>query len=1040
MAVFAFSALTNRQHIAYDPAVDVLNIDVAGATAAKVRFVQFGANIAVTFGVKTIYLDGIRLAQLNSDLFGFAGGGDLLVGDGQPGSFDDVLGADYSGVPALAGGILQIQGLEGADLIAGGALGDLLVGNGAMTPLTHVSRMGATGAPTSSLAPTISADGRFVAFEGGWTGFGSVNNNATDVLVKDLVTGAVSNEHRSSTGAPGLSGSGTPAISADGLSLAFVSTSQLLSPTGTPSNTVWVASTTSGAIEAISVTQGGAYGDQGGRAPDISADGRYVVFESRSANLATGGNVTFEDIYLKDRDTGALTRISTSLTGGDGNGESRYANISADGRYVVFQSAASNLTAGDGNGRIDVFLYDRDNGSLTNITEGVTGSNDSLLPDIAHANGYGSVLVFQTGASLVAADTNAQTDVYAYDILTGTFSLVSASATGQVAAIGGSEAAVSGDGRFVVFRSASSNLVAGDTNGFADIFVKDLFTGAIALVSRTATAQASQSSGAPEISLGGDWIVFESGATSLAPTDGNGTLSDVHRVSNPLLFDTLRGGAGDDTYVIARKDVIIELANGGTDKVESAINYTLGANLENLTLTGRAGLIGVGNAGSNVITGNVGNNRLLGQTGNDTLIGGLGNDTLDGSIGNDRLQGDGGNDSLVGGTGNDNLLGGVGDDTLVGGDGNDTLDTGVDSVSSGNNSLIGGAGDDLFVLTAANVILSDSAGIDTLRTSFGINLFPFLENLELIGTANLSSNGNGADNRMTGNDGNNALRGFDGKDTLVGGSGVDTLVGDDDNDVLDGGIGNDSLLGGAGDDLYIVDAAGDIASEAGSLTNGSDTVQSSVSWGLLPEFEVLVLTGAASIIGTGNASGNLILGNTGNNLLNGAGGNDTIDGGAGNDRIFGGPGSDRLTGGPGSDGFGFNSLIGVDTVTDFVSGDDQLRVLMSGVPIGDGDNVVEGAVVRAAPGGFATTAELVLFTSNAGTLDAAGAAARIGSATSAYAVGATRLFAIDDGVSSAIFHFAAADANALVSAGELTMLAMIQGTPATVLSDYVFNP
>ncbi len=1034
MTVYAFSTLTNRQRLAYDPAIDVLNLDLPAATAANVRFAQVGASVSVTFGAKIIFLDGVSLAQLDANLFNFAGGGNLLVGDGQTSTIDDFLGSDYSPIPGLAGGILQINGLEGADLIVGGALGDLLVGNGAMTPLTHVSRIGTTGAPTASFAPTISADGRFVAFEGGWTGFGSTSNSATDVLVKDMVTGTVTNEHVSTAGVAGLSGSGDAVISADGRSLAFVSTSQLL-PTGTPSNTVFVASTTSTTIEAVSRNSAGVLGNLGGAAPDLSADGRFVVFESRSSNLVAGGNINFEDIFLKDRDTGALTRISTSLAGTDGNGESRGAKISADGRYVVFQSAASNLTAGDTNARIDIFLLDRSTGTLTNLTEATAGQFDSLRPDVAFADGYAGVVVFDTAKALEAGDTNNAIDVYAYDIGTGVFTRVSETASGGQVALASQDASISGDGRFVVFRSFSDALVPGDTNGFADVFVKDLSNGAIALVSRTPLAQANQASGAPQISLGGDWIVFESGASSLATTDGNGTLSDVYRVSNPLLFDTLRGGAGNDTYVVNRKDVIVELANGGTDKVESSISYTLGANLENLTLTGVAGLLGVGNAGNNVITGNAGSNRLLGQAGNDTLVGGLGNDTLEGSIGNDRLQGDGGTDSLVGGTGNDNLVGGDGNDTLIGGDGNDTLDGGA-----GADWRDGGAGDDLYIITSNAGPIFDSAGNDTLRTSFNASLMAPIENVELVGTADLLASGNLADNRMTGNSGNNAMRGFQGNDTLLGGDGVDTLQGEDGNDVLDGGIGNDSLLGGAGDDLYIVDGTGEVASEAGSPTNGSDTVQASLSWTLVPDFEVLVLTGALNLNGTGNTGANLILGNTGNNLLQGAAGNDTIDGGAGNDRLFGGPGSDRLTGGPGSDGFGFTSLIGVDTVTDFVSGDDQLRVLMSGLPIGDGDNIVEGAVVRAAPGGFATTAELVLFTSNAGTLDAAGAAARIGSATSAYAVGATRIFAIDDGVSSAIFRFAAADANALVSAGELTMLAMIQGTPATVLSDYVFNP
>ena len=908
MTSYVFSSLTNGQHLAFDPTADILDFDLPGATAGTVRLVRSGANLAFTFGGKTVFLDGVSLNQLDAEKFIFAGGGALVVGDGTADPFLDYYGADYSALAAEVPGDLQVWGLGGADFIATGAGRDVLVGNDALSPLTHVSRAGTTGSPTASGSATVSADGRFVAFQGGWTGFGSENNNAIDVFVKDMVTGVVTNEHKSISDGFGGSGAGRPVISADGLSLAFVSSSQLLSPTSTPSNTVYVASTTSGAIEAVSTNLLGQFGDVGGDYPDLSADGRYVVFESRSTNLAPGGNVTFEDIYLKDRGTGALTRISTSLTGGDGNGESRYAKISADGRYVVFQSAASNLTSGDDNARIDIFLWDRNTGSLLNITKGATGNNDSLRPDVGFDSGYGGVVVFDTGAALVAADTNNATDVYAYDIGSGTFSLVSAAANGTVAVNGAQEGAVSGDGRFVVFRSGSTNLVAGDTNGYADIFVKDLFTGAIALVSRLPGAQGNQSASAsPEISIGGDWIVFSSSASNLTGTDGNGGFPDVFRVSNPLLKDTLQGGAGNDTYIIARNDVIIEQAGGGIDLVQSSISHTLGANIENLTLTGTANLNGTGNGANNSITGNAGANRLGGLGGNDTLTGAAGNDTLDGGLGNDRL---------------------------------------------------------------------------------------------------------------------------------IGGDGTDSLIGGDGNDTLDGGLGNDTMAGGLGNDRYVVNAAGDIITEAAGA--GTDTVQSSVTWTLGATLEHLVLTGSGAINGTGNAAANLITGNDGANVLRGGAENDTLSGGGGSDELWGDAGSDRLTGGLGADAFLFNSTVGSDLVTDFASGTDKMRFSQAPLRIGDGDLLVEGALLRGAPGGFTTAAELVIFTANAAALDATAAAAQIGSASGAYAIGATRLFAIDNGTSSAVFRFTAADANATVSASELALVATLQGTAATALADYVF--
>jgi hypothetical protein len=335
--------------------------------------------------------------------------------------------------------------------------------------------------------------------------------------------------------------------------------------------------------------------------------------------------------------------VSTSLTGGDGNGDSRYAKVSADGNFVVFESDASNLTAGDTNGRTDVFIWSRIDGSLANLTSldpatTVNPGNTSNRPDVAYDNGWGGMIVFETGKGLVAQDTNNQTDVYALSF-DGAFQLVSSTATGAGVQLASGNASVSGDGRFVVFTSGSAQLVAGDTNGYTDVFVKDLYTGQIALVSTAADGTAAnQASSHPQISLGGDWIVFDSGATNLAgATDGNGGLPDVFRVSNPLLRDQLAGGAGNDTYALSRDDVILELANGGTDTIRSAMNsYTLGAHLENLTLVpSTAARIGAGNGLNNAIVGNQYDNTLTGLEGNDSLTGGNGNDMLDGGAGAD---------------------------------------------------------------------------------------------------------------------------------------------------------------------------------------------------------------------------------------------------------------------------------------------------------------------------------------------------------------------------------------------------------------------
>ncbi|MBW4662099.1 MAG: DUF4347 domain-containing protein [Drouetiella hepatica Uher 2000/2452] len=337
--------------------------------------------------------------------------------------------------------------------------------------------------------------------------------------------------------------------------------------------------------------------------------------------------------------------------------------------------------------------------------------------------------------------------------------------------------------------------------------------------------------------------------------------------------DLMIGGDGNDTYSVdSSGDVVDEANTTGVDAVFSTLpSYTLGTNIENLTLEGTDNLNGMGNAIANTLTGNSGNNTLNGEAGADVINGGDGNDILNGGTEND---------------------------TLAGGNGNDTyyVDSIGDTVNETNTSGI-----DLVFSTAPSFTLSQN-----------------VENLTLQGLGNFSATGNAIANTLTGNSGKNNLNGGAGADTLNGGDGDDSLVGGTENDLLAGGNGNDS---------YYVDSSADVVDETN--TNGVDTVFSSaLTFTLSVNVENLTLEGAGNFNGTGNAIANTLTGNSGNNTLNGEAGADVINGGEGNDSLNGGTGNDTLIGGNGNDSYYVDSSAdvvnesnssGVDTVFSLAS-------------------------------------------------------------------------------------------------------------------------
>ena len=349
--------------------------------------------------------------------------------------------------------------------------------------------------------------------------------------------------------------------------------------------------------------------------------------------------------------------------------------------------------------------------------------------------------------------------------------------------------------------------------------------------------------------------------------------------------DALIGGLGDDTYTVDNVgDVVTENASEGTDLVSANLSWTLGANIENLTLTGSTAINGTGNALDNVLTGNSAANVLTGGAGNDTYVVGTGDTTVEAANeGIDTVQA---NITWTLAANVENLL--LTGSTAINGTGN-TLDN-VLTGNSAANVLTGGAGNDTYVVgTGDTTIEAANEGIDTVQSSITWTLANNLENLTLTGSGVINATGNTFDNLLTGNSANN---------TLTGSSG---------NDTLDGGLGNDTMVGGTGNDTYVVNVATDVVTE--NANEGTDTVQSAVTWTLSANLENLTLTGTAAINGTGNANANTLIGNSVANTLTGGEGTDLYDGGAGNDAF-----SDTST--TSSDTYRWGTGSGTDTLTD----------------------------------------------------------------------------------------------------------------------------
>ena len=401
----------------------------------------------------------------------------------------------------------------------------LALPSGAQSTTRLSPGLSGVGGDGDSRTVSISADGRYVAFGSNATNLVNGDGNGVDdIFVADRATGTLVRASLDSAGLEADKGSFNPAISANGRFVAFHSLATNLVPNDTNGTIdVFVRDLVDGTTERVSVDSAGneVHGDC--LYPSISGDGRFVAFQSQATDLVAGDVNGFQDVFVHDRQTGTTVLASVDVAGNQGDGNSQAAWISLDGHFVCFDSQATNLVAGDTNGVNDVFVKDLIAATVERVSvssAGAEGDHDSFAGSMSADGRY--VGFYSAATTLVQPDINQAMDVFLRDRTAGTTSRVSVTPMGRGGNGDSFLASLSADGRYVAFQSVASTLIANDTNAFADIFVRDVTTSTTTRVSVGANgAQANSFSSGPSISADGRDVAFYSSASNLVPNDTN---------------------------------------------------------------------------------------------------------------------------------------------------------------------------------------------------------------------------------------------------------------------------------------------------------------------------------------------------------------------------------------------------------------------------------------------------------------------------------------------------------------------------------------